>query len=227
MSEPQRRYFSGITISFLTVSIGLSACTQISQPGVKEPPQPPAKDLPFVGTRFVNFEGRPETTKLVAIAIDGTTVIRSFGSDHPTIDYQGQFSNPVRLSDGSRFQFKKIQDPKTKFPKNVVTKLSKNGQIAKGCKTKEAMCEAELTSSLSSSAIKEGRYIQSGTVHAIDIKGNQYRPVIESGALPWRELYELTPIQPGAVFDGKAVWCLPPNNQPGRCTEAGWKSGSS
>jgi hypothetical protein len=226
MSAARKSYFL-CTIALFATAIGLSACTQRSQSLVEDPLHPRAKDLPFVGTRFVNFEGKPDATKLVAIAIDGTSVIRSFGSESKTIDYRGQFSNPLRLSDGSSFQFKKIEDPKTKFPKDVITKLSKNGQIAKGCKTKDAICEAQLTSSLSSSAIKDGQYIQSENVHMIEVKDNQYRQFIESGALPWREIYELTPIQPGVLFDGKAVWCLPPNNQPGLCTEAGWKPISS
>lgn len=220
MSKTSR--FSSILLVVLAAFIGVMtvACTKSSRSN-EDSLESPELELPFVGNRFVNFEGKPNTAKLVAIAIDGTTVIRSFGADRQVIDYRGQFSNLIRLKDGSSFRFKFKQGDLNP----TITKLAPNGQIAQGCKTEDKTCETTLKDNLSALPIKDGRYIRAETVQAIEVKDNQYRQFVESGAMPWRELYELTPVAPGVIFDGKDVWCIPPNNQSGRCTEAGWKAG--
>lgn len=57
--------------------------------------------LPFVGTRYFNFLGGTGTGQTITIERDGTTIVELHGTQGRSVQYQGQFSNPIRLEDGS------------------------------------------------------------------------------------------------------------------------------
>lgn len=89
---------------------------------------------PFVGTRFFNFLGGNGTGKSITIDADGTTTVKLHGTVSSSVEYSGQFSNPIILNDGGKLLLK---DDK-------IYLLSANGQIAKGCKGDEKPCESSL-----------------------------------------------------------------------------------
>lgn len=60
-----------------------------------------SNDLPFVGTRSFNFWGGTGTGQTITIEADGTTIVELHGTQRSSLQYQGQFTNPIRLEDGS------------------------------------------------------------------------------------------------------------------------------
>jgi hypothetical protein len=94
--------------------------------------------FPFIGTRYFNFMGGTGTNESITIEKNGTTTLKYVGHlsgrfGDPVILYKGKFSNPIKLKDGKAYLLKgnKIY-------------LLKNGQIQKGCRREDEVCEAEL-----------------------------------------------------------------------------------
>ncbi len=104
-------------------------------PEVKSQPKVKSQqvNLPFIGTRYFNFMGGNGTEESITINKDGTTSIKIYGKYGTGIEYQGKFSNPITLDDGSGWLLK---DGK-------IYSLE-GGKIAKGCMDDEAPCVSEL-----------------------------------------------------------------------------------
>ncbi|MBD2456419.1 hypothetical protein H6G80_20365 [Nostoc sp. FACHB-87] len=168
---------------------------------------------PFIGTRSFNFLGGSGTGQSIAIAPDGTTIVTLHGKFQSSIQYQGKFSNPIILQDGSGFGLL--------FKDGKVYSLAANGQIAKGCKGDATVCESALIAA-TSAPIKPGFYVFGGTDQGLEVKGEQYRYYDEAGEQEWRPISELNYIQENLIFDGKNYWCIPPRSEAGVCTENGW-----
>ncbi|BAY15675.1 hypothetical protein NIES21_14940 [Anabaenopsis circularis NIES-21] len=168
---------------------------------------------PFIGTRLFNFLGGSGTGQSIAIAPDGTTIVTLNGTFESSIQYNGKFSNPIILQDGSGLGLL-LKDGK-------IYSLLSNGQIAKGCKGEGTVCESSLLE-LSSNPIKDGFYILGGTDQGLEVRGKQYRYYDEEGNKEWNPISELNSIKEGLVFDGQNYWCIPPRTEIGVCSENGW-----
>ncbi|MBD2494486.1 hypothetical protein [Nostoc sp. FACHB-280] len=187
-------------------SIEKNANQQTSQSSRLEKP-------PFIGTRLFNFLGGSGTGQSIAIAPDGTTIVKLQGTFESSIQYQGKFSNPIILQDGSGLGLL--------FKDDKIYSLAANGQIAKGCKGDETVCESALIAT-TSAPIKPGFYVLGGTDQGLEVKGEQYRYYDEAGEQEWRPISELNYIQENLIFDGQNYWCIPPRSEAGVCTKNGW-----
>ncbi|WP_062288012.1 hypothetical protein [Nostoc piscinale] len=107
------------------------------------------------------------------------------------------------------------------FKDGKVYSLAANGQIAKGCKGDETVCESSLIAN-TSAPIKPGFYVLGGTDQGLEVKGEQYRYYDEAGNQEWRPISELNYIQENLIFDGQNYWCIPPRSEAGVCTANGW-----
>nr|WP_322667233.1 MULTISPECIES: hypothetical protein [Nostocaceae]MDZ8209523.1 hypothetical protein [Dendronalium sp. ChiSLP03b]MDZ8211556.1 hypothetical protein [Nostoc sp. ChiSLP03a] len=168
---------------------------------------------PFIGTRLFNFLGGNGTGQSIAIAPDGTTIVKLNGKFESLVQYNGKFSNPIILQDGSGLGLL-LKDGK-------IYSLSTDGQIAKGCKGEGTVCESSLLEA-SSPPIADGFYILGGTDQGLEVKGEQYRYYDEEGNKEWKPISELNSIKEGLVFDGENYWCIPPRRETGVCSENGW-----
>ncbi|BAY27525.1 hypothetical protein NIES2100_73500 [Calothrix sp. NIES-2100] len=168
---------------------------------------------PFIGTRLFNFLGGNGTGQSIAIASDGTTIVKLHGKFESSVQYNGKFSNPIILQDGSGLGLL-LKDGK-------IYSLTSDGQIAKGCKGEGTVCESSLLEA-SSPPIADGFYILGGTDQGLEVKGEQYRYYDEEGKKEWRPISELNSIKENLVFDGKNYWCIPPRREIGVCSENGW-----
>ncbi|PMB51659.1 hypothetical protein CEN39_14060 [Fischerella thermalis CCMEE 5201] len=169
--------------------------------------------LPFIGTRFFNFLGGNGTGQSIAIAADGTTIVKLNGKFNSSIQYNGKFSNPIILQDGSGLGLL-LKDDK-------IYSLSADGQIAKGCRGEGTVCESSLIEA-SFPAIAEGFYILGGTGQGLEVKKEQYRYYDEEGNQEWRPISELNYVKDNVVFDGENYWCIPPRSEVGVCSKNGW-----
>ncbi|WP_322746021.1 hypothetical protein [Nostoc sp. LEGE 06077] len=168
---------------------------------------------PFIGTRLFNFLGGSGTGQSIEIAPDGTTIVKLNGTFESSVQYQGKFSNPIILQDGSGLRLL-LKDGK-------IYSLLANGQIVKGCRGEEKLCESSLLE-VSSTPIQNGFYILGGTDQGLEVRGEQYRYYDEEGNKEWNQISELTSIKEGVVFDGQNYWCIPPRQEVGVCSENGW-----
>ncbi len=57
-------------------------------------------ELPFIGTRFVNFTGGTGTVESIEIDADGTTTVGLIGLHSSQLQYSGPYTNPILLNDG-------------------------------------------------------------------------------------------------------------------------------
>ncbi|HEY9648860.1 MAG TPA: hypothetical protein V6C88_20945 [Chroococcidiopsis sp.] len=174
--------------------------------------------LPFVGRRSFNFLGGSGTGQSITITDDGTTTVQLHGTAGTSVEYQGPFSNPIILSDGSGLV----------LAADKIYSLTNSGQVAQGCRGEGTLCEAELyepeSGSSSASRFVEGFYALGGTDQGLEISGDQYRYYDEMGTQEWQPVSNLTYIRDGLVFDGRLYWCIPTERAPGVCTENGWNS---
>ncbi|WP_253274481.1 hypothetical protein [Nostoc sp. PCC 7107] len=184
--------------------------TNISQQTL---PSADSEKPPFIGTRLFNFLGGSGTGQSIAIAPDETTIVKLNGTFESSIQYNGKFSNPIMLQDGSGLGLL--------FKDGKIYSLLSNGQIAKGCKGEGTVCESSLLE-LSSTPIKDGFYILGGTDQGLEVRGKQYRYYDEEGNKEWNPISELNSIKEGLVFDGQNYWCIPPRREIGVCSENGW-----
>ncbi len=69
-------------------------------------PEPQNEELPFVGKRGFNIMGGSGTEQAITIEANGHTIIESFGTQQTSIDYDGAFTNPIRMSGNSGLLFK-------------------------------------------------------------------------------------------------------------------------
>ncbi|MCP6759562.1 MAG: hypothetical protein NHB32_12515 [Fischerella sp. CENA71] len=168
---------------------------------------------PFIGTRFFNFLGGNGTGQSIAIATDGTTIVKLNGTVSSSVQYRGKFSNPIILQDGSGLGLL-IKDDK-------IYSLSANGQIAKGCRGEGTVCESSLLEA-SFPPIVDGFYVLGGTDQGLEVRGEQYRYYDEEGNQEWRPISELNYVKDRVVFDGKNYWCIPPRSEVGVCSKNGW-----
>lgn len=73
---------------------------------------PPANEdtagasLPFSGRRTFNFMGGNGTENAISIDAGGQTRVESLGTTGSSVDYEGQFSNPLVLQDGGALLFR-------------------------------------------------------------------------------------------------------------------------
>ncbi|MFB2772157.1 hypothetical protein ACE1AT_23155 [Pelatocladus sp. BLCC-F211] len=169
--------------------------------------------LPFIGTRFFNFLGGNGTGQSIAIATDGTTIVKLNGTVSSSVLYRGKFSNPIILQDGSGLGLL-LKDDK-------IYSLSADGQIAKGCRGEGTVCESSVIEA-SLPPIVDGFYILGGTGQGLEVKGEQYRYYDEEGNQEWRPISELNYVKDRVVFDGKNYWCIPPRSEVGVCSKNGW-----
>lgn len=119
-------------------SVVASADAEVAQGEVAAPApenSAPAPDttLPFVGKRTFNFSGGSGTGQTIAISEDGRAVVEFVGMQGSSTEYDGPFSNPLQMSDGSGLLF---QDGK-------VYQMS-NGAIAKDCLGDGEDCASDL-----------------------------------------------------------------------------------
>lgn len=92
-------------------------------------------NLPFVGTRYFNFFGGTGTGQTITIEADGMTTIELHGTQRSSVQYQGQFSNPIRFEDGSGLL---LRDHK-------IYRLSPGEETPSDCRGEDtAPCEATL-----------------------------------------------------------------------------------
>jgi hypothetical protein len=169
--------------------------------------------LPFIGTRYFNFEGGNGTGQSITIKEDGTMLIQLHGTVSTLEQYRGEFTNPITLEDGQKLLIKE----------NKIYRLSANGDVAQGCKEEEKPCVSELYEP-SVTSIVEGFYVIGGTDQGLEVSGRQYRYYDELGNQEWQPISDLTSVSEGVVYDGKLYWCIPPQSEAGVCTENGWKS---
>ncbi len=85
-------------ISFCTAE-GWKVATRLANPEATSP-ESPSTELPFVGTRFFNFEGGSGTGQSITIEADGTTTVKAHGTMQRSIRYTGKFSNPILFENG-------------------------------------------------------------------------------------------------------------------------------
>ncbi len=169
--------------------------------------------LPFIGTRLFNFLNGNGTGQSIAIAPDGTTIVKLNGKFESSVQYNGKFSNPIILQDGSGLGLL--------FKDGKVYSLSTDGNIAKGCQGEGTICESSLLEA-PSPVIVDGFYILGGTGQGLEVKGEQYRYYDEEGNKEWQPISELNYIKEGLIFDGENYWCIPPRRETGVCSENGW-----
>lgn len=62
--------------------------------------------LPFIGTRYFNFLGGSGTGYSISIAANGTTKIQLHGTQSSSVEYEGNYTNPIVLKDGGRLLIK-------------------------------------------------------------------------------------------------------------------------
>ncbi len=128
---------SKLTASATLLSIGLSFGDAVIA-GEKQKP-------PFVGTRWFNFMGGKANENIITIERNGNTKIESYNGYYRKIDappiYKGKFSNPIVvkneggiLGDTHRYLFKS----------NKVYAVSVDGEIIKGCRGEDKICESDL-----------------------------------------------------------------------------------
>jgi hypothetical protein len=92
-------------------------------------------NLPFIGTRYFNFLGGTGTGQTITIEADGMTTVQLHGTQRSSVQYQGQFSNPIRFEDGSGLL---LIDGK-------IYRLSPGEETRPDCSGEEAVpCEATL-----------------------------------------------------------------------------------
>jgi len=63
-------------------------------------------DLPFVGRRIFNFDGGNGTEKSITISANGHATLESHGSSGKSVDFDGAFSNPLRVDKESALLFR-------------------------------------------------------------------------------------------------------------------------
>ncbi len=92
--------------------------------------------LPFIGTKYFNFIGESGTEESITIEKDGTATLKFYGLISQGVIWKGKFSNPlIPFSSGNGLLFK---DEK-------VYGITGNGELRKGCKSKEKLCESSLS----------------------------------------------------------------------------------
>jgi hypothetical protein len=91
--------------------------------------------LPFVGTRYFNFEGGSGTGQSLTLQSDGSFSLESQGVFGSSVTARGRFLNPLILEGGSGLLLEG----------NKIYRLRSNGQIAKGCKGEDKLCESILS----------------------------------------------------------------------------------
>ncbi|MEA5467191.1 hypothetical protein [Leptothoe sp. PORK10 BA2] len=169
---------------------------------------------PFFGERYFNFYGGNGTGQSITIESDGATTVRRNGTVSSSVIYRGQFSNPIMTNEGEQLR----------IDGDNISLVSADGQVIQGCKGENAPCESDLYEATTPAFIPDGYYVLGGTDQGLEVSGDQYRYYDELGTRDWRPLSDLTLIQEKMIFDGDNYWCMPPEGEPGVCTENGWQS---
>lgn len=90
--------------------------------------------LPFTGKRMFNFSDGNGTAETIEIQADGHTKVEFAGSMQSVVEYEGPFSNPIRMSEYDLF----IQG-------NMIYQLQSNtNTVMRNCKEEGAECSSEL-----------------------------------------------------------------------------------
>ena len=96
------------------------------------------QNLPFVGTRRFNFFGGTGTGQSITIEADGQTIVKLHGTQSSSVEYSGEFTNPIVLEDGVRL----LIEGDRIFSTGV------NGEASAGCRSnlndKNASCVSDL-----------------------------------------------------------------------------------
>jgi hypothetical protein len=77
-----------------------------------------SEKLPFIGTRFFNFDGGSGTGRSLTIQADGIAIVKLHGTTDTSVEYSGKFSNPITQNGGRLL----LKDEK-------IYRLSTNGEI--------------------------------------------------------------------------------------------------
>ena len=94
-----------------------------------------AANVPFVGTKYFNFEGGSGTAQNITIAANGYTVIKYCGVARCSLQYKGKFKNLVYVKDDKQYLF---------FKGNKVYNLDQNKKIRMDCRGDGMACVSDL-----------------------------------------------------------------------------------
>lgn len=110
--------FSLAKISALMVALGVLPSYQaLAQTSGK---------LPFVGTRYFNFDGGTGTQRSMTITKNGQTTIKLHGLYSIETIYQGKYQNPLLIKDADSSYYYQIKGDK-------IHMLNKDKQLERGC----------------------------------------------------------------------------------------------
>ena len=133
-------------IAFATgapVTTQMEVVTQAEQPVIQSLNATVATaELPFIGTRFVNFTGGTGTVESIEIAADGTTTVGLIGLHSSQLLYSGPYSNPLPLNDGRSLR---IEGDK-------VVQLFADESTVRSCRIEQNPCQAVLQKPFAESA---------------------------------------------------------------------------
>lgn len=82
--------------------------------------------LPFVGTRYFNFDGGTGTERSITIAKNGQTTVKAHGLYAIDTIYQGNYQNPLLIQDGNSRYYYQIKG-------DDIYMLNKDKQLEQGC----------------------------------------------------------------------------------------------
>jgi hypothetical protein len=94
---------------------------------------PATVEVPFIGKRTFNFDGGNGTQRTIEIDEQAMVRVHYVGTTSSSLDYEGAFSNPLPLKDGSALKFE-----------NGQVYLMRNGVIETGCMGENQACASAL-----------------------------------------------------------------------------------
>ena len=95
--------------------------------------EPTIVDVPFIGKRTFNFDGGNGTQRTAEIDPHAIVRVHYVGSTSSSLDYEGPFTNPLPLTDGSALKFE-----------NGQVYLLRDGVVETGCMAENQPCVSEL-----------------------------------------------------------------------------------
>jgi hypothetical protein len=98
--------------------------------------------IPFTGTRYFNFMGGSGTEQSITVEKNGVATLKHYGVVSSGVSWKGKFANPLILTDQGGLLGQKLHG--LLFKNNKVYAITDDGQIIKGCKGKETLCESKL-----------------------------------------------------------------------------------
>lgn len=61
--------------------------------------------LPFIGTKYFNFDGGIGTGESLTLKKDGTGVVKLYGTASTAVVYKGKFHNPLQIQGENYYKF--------------------------------------------------------------------------------------------------------------------------